>query len=112
MSCNTEEVLHVGDFGTQFILTIKKLVDGAPTVVDVSGATTKKILFRDSEGTITEHTASFLTDGTDGKITYTTVTGDISISGSLEYRGFVVLSATQSYQSSTCKIKVYKKWVV
>ena len=112
MSCNNEEVLHVGDYGTEFVLTIKKRVSGVDSVVDISAATTKKILFRNSAGTIFERTASFKTDGTDGKITYTTASGDVTVSGTLKYRGAVILSPTQNYQSSTCEIEVYEKWAV
>lgn len=112
MSCNNNEVLHVDDYGTEFVLTIKKRVSGVDSVVDISAATSKKIIFRDAAGTIFERTASFKTDGTDGKISYTTISGDIAVSGTLKYRGVVVLSPTQSYQSSSCEIEVYEKWTV
>ena len=112
MSCKNEEVLHVGDYGTEFVLIIKKRVSGVDSVVNISGATTKKIMFRDAAGTVFERTASFKTDGTDGKISYTTVSGDITVSGTLKYRGAVILSPTQNYQSSPCEIEVYENWVV
>jgi hypothetical protein len=115
MSCNNEEVLHVGDYGTEFVLTIKKRVSGVDSIVDISSASaagSKKIMFKDADGTVFERTASFKTDGTDGKIAYTTVSGDIAVSGPLKYRGTVVLSPTQNYQSSTCEIEVYEKWTV
>jgi hypothetical protein len=115
MSCNDNEILHVGDYGTQFILTIKKLVDGVATVVDISGVDENEdifILFRDSEGTVTKHNASFYTDGEDGKISYITEDGDISVAGTMKYRAEVALSPTQNYQSSTCEIEVYEEWEV
>lgn len=115
MSCNDDEILHVGDYGTQFILTIKKLVDGVPTIVDISGvdeSTDLFIYFRDSEGTVTKHNAEFYTDGEDGKISYTTEEGDISVAGTMKFRAEVELSPTQKYQSSTCEIEVYEEWEV
>jgi hypothetical protein len=115
MSCNNNEILHVGDYGTQFILTIKKLVDGVPTIVDISAVnelTDLFIYFRDSEGTITKHNAEFYTNGTDGRISYITDYGDIVTPGLLEYRAEVILSPTQKYQSSTCEIEVYYEWEV
>lgn len=115
MSCNENEILHVGDYGTQFIITIKKLVDGVPTVVDISAVdelTDLFIYFQDSEGTIAKYNAEFYTDGTDGKISYVTLVGNISVAGLMKYRAEVILSPTQKYQSSTCEIEVYYKWVV
>lgn len=113
MSCNDNEILHVGDYGTEFILTIKKLVDGVPTIVDISDVDENEdifIYFRDSDGVVTKHNAVFYTDGEDGKISYTTEDGDIAIPGKLKYRAEVQLTPTQKYQSSTCEIEVYYQW--
>ena len=60
--------IHVGDIGTVFTLTIK---DGS-SVIDLSGATTKQIILRKPDRvTSSTKTASFVTDGSDGKIKYT-----------------------------------------
>lgn len=79
---------HVDDIGTVFQVYLR---DGE-TAIDVSGATTKQIKFEDAEGTVTTQTAAFLTDGTDGVITYTTVADDLSVAGKWKIQGFVVLA--------------------
>lgn len=80
--------IHVDDIGTVFQAYLR---DGE-TARNVSTATTKTIKFEDAEGTVTEKTAAFLTDGTDGVITYTTVAGDLSVAGEWKWQGFVVLT--------------------
>jgi len=64
--------IHVGDIGTILRVTI---TDTA--AVDVSGATTKTIFLLKPSGTKLSKAAIFTTDGTDGKIQYTTVSGDL-----------------------------------
>ena len=70
--------VHVGDYGTVFIITIK---DETGAVVDISSATTKTIFFTKPNGQTLTKTAVFTTSGLDGKIQYTTVAGDIDIEG-------------------------------
>jgi hypothetical protein len=73
----TEEI-HIGDVGTKFLITVKN--DGV--VVDISSATVKEIYFEKPDGTTLTKTASFETDGTDGKIYWTTsAAGDLDIEG-------------------------------
>ena len=58
--------IHVDDLGTKFIVTVK---DG-DSVINVSGATTKNIIFKKPSGTKVTAAASFETDGSDGVISY------------------------------------------
>ena len=81
--------VHKNDIGTLFLVTI---YDGA-AVVDISGATTKQILFRKPTATILTKTASFTTDGTDGQIDYTTISGDLDTTGTWEIQAKVITSA-------------------
>lgn len=63
--------IHAGDSGIVFRYTI---VDQDGDAVDLSGATTKQIRFTSPTGIREDITASFTTDGTDGKVegrTYT-----------------------------------------
>lgn len=69
--------LRVGDIGTVIELTVK---DGG-SAVNISAATTKQIKFRKPNGTTVTKTAVFTTDGTDGKIKYTTVADDLDTAG-------------------------------
>jgi len=71
-------IIHKGDFATVFTATMKT---SAGVVIDISGATTKQILFRKPDATILTKTATFTTDGTDGKLTYTTISTDVDSVG-------------------------------
>lgn len=69
--------IHENDYGWIGKLTLEQ--DG--TVVDISGYTTRKFLLRAPGGTVKEKTAVFDTNGTDGVLKYTFVTGDIDEAG-------------------------------
>jgi len=70
--------IHKTDFATVFTLTLK---NAAGTVVDISAATTKNFLFRKPDASVLTKTATFVTDGTDGQLTYTTLSTDIDAIG-------------------------------
>jgi len=81
--------VHNGDIGTIFRLTI---TDTAGTAIDVSTASVKYINFQDPSGVRMQKTAAFYTDGTDGKIQYTSVSGDIDSVGTWQIQGYVETS--------------------
>jgi len=56
-------------------------------VDDISTATGWAIILVKPDGTEVEKVAAFLTDGTDGIIAYTTISGDIDQLGLWSYRG-------------------------
>lgn len=95
--------VHLGDIGTSFRLTIK---DQDEAVVDISGATTKKITFEKPSGDSVEKNATFVTDGTDGKMEYVTVSGDLDETGWWRYQGYVVLGAGE-WHTDIFKEKIY-----
>ena len=78
--------VHVNDWGTKFVITIK---DEAGAVVDVSSASTRKIYFTKPNGELLTNDAGFMTDGTDGKIQYTTIEGDVDIPGTWKVQGMI-----------------------
>ena len=78
--------IHQNDLTTFEI----EVYDG-DTLVDISGATTKQIKFYDPTGTTTTKTASFTTDGTDGKMDYTCVADDLDVVGTWQYQGYLVM---------------------
>lgn len=63
----TDGLIHVGDCPT--FRDVIKDQDGV--VVDVSGASTKDMIFRLPDGTASVENTSFTGDGTDGKIEWT-----------------------------------------
>ena len=94
--------VHIGDIGTIFELTV---MDGA-SVVDVSTATTKEIVFRKPDGSTATKTAAFTTNGSDGKIRYTTVALDLSVAGDWAVQAHVVLP-TGEWRSDLSTFRVY-----
>ena len=99
--------VHNGDVGTIFRLTITD-IDGA--AIDVSTAVVKYIYFQDPAGTIMQKTATFYTDGTDGKIQYTTVNGDIDEAGTWMIQGYVETSLGKFWTEKD-SFKVYSTLV-
>ena len=97
------DTLQVGDIGTIIRLTIE---DGG-TAVDVSSATTQQIILQSpTQGdAAVVKTSSFLTDGQDGIIQYTTVADDLDTAGRWTVQGKVVLSSgTWSTSLTTVKV--------
>lgn len=77
--------IHVNDIGTALDLTITE--SGA--AVDVSGVGAAQIKLRSPEGRVLTKTATFVTDGTDGKVRYTTQSGDLSAPGTWRWQGYL-----------------------
>lgn len=69
--------VHVGDVGTIFEVEI---LDGA-TPVPLTGATITDIIIKKPDGTSVTWTAVVYGDPLQGKIRYTTITGDIDQAG-------------------------------
>jgi hypothetical protein len=86
--------IHKADIGTIFRLTI---VDTSAVAIDVSTATVKYIYFRKPDGTLVKQTAAFYTDGSDGIIQYTSVSGDIDKIGDWQVQGYVETSDGKFY---------------
>lgn len=94
--------IHLNDIGTNFEITI--LNDGV--VVDISSATTKEIKFKKSNGSTFTQSVSFVTDGTDGKIKYLSVDGDLDLIGIWQIQARVVLSSG-TWSSETEEFEVF-----
>ena len=95
--------IHVGDIGTVFEVTI---MDGA-VAVDISTATTKALLLQKPSGAVVSKAASFKTNGIDGVLKYTTVAGDLDVSGTWSMQVLVVLP-TGTWHSDTQTFVVYR----
>lgn len=79
-----------GDVGTQIIFTVREWPIGTeptpntlPPVVNMSTASSIRLILIPPAGVLTQNASSqtvvatLYTDGTDGRITYTTVSGDV-----------------------------------
>ncbi len=95
--------IHKGDIGTQFTVTVQ---DGT-TVVDISTASTKQLIFKKPGGTILTKSTSFVTDGTDGKMQYVSVDGDLSDDGVWKMQGKVVIGGN-TFSTDITSFKVYR----
>lgn len=115
MACTTDQKAALYDDGTKFVLEIVdcQLVGGVPTesVVDISTATGMWVIFRRPDYTYLKVSASLYTDGTDGKIVYTTTgdpnnqTGDLDQLGDWEVQGRVTLpGGTWSSDTGTFEV--------
>ena len=93
--------IHVGDVGTQLIMTVKD--DGV--VVDISSASSLSVIIKKPDGVNYTKAGTFLNDGTDGKMYYTSVSGDFNAAGNYKIQGIVTLSGGTFYTSiSTFKV--------
>ena len=78
---------HVGDYGTQFNMTVYKH-DGS--ILDISTASQRQIIFIDPSGSRTITTGCLVTDGTDGKMYTTSASGLLVTAGDWHLQGYVV----------------------
>lgn len=94
--------IHVGDIGTVLVVTI--LEDGS--AVDISSASSLQIILRKPDGVSYTKTATIYTDGTDGKLSYTVLDGDLDAAGLWKIQAVVVIPSG-TYSSSVGSFKVH-----
>ena len=94
--------IHEGDIGTKLLVTVTD--DGS--IVDISSASTLDIFIKKPDGTILSRSGTLETDGTDGKMYYITVLGDLDVAGKYKLQGRVVI-ASGSFYTSTATFTVH-----
>jgi hypothetical protein len=99
----TSPEVHVADEGVQFIITV---YDQDSEIVDLSSATSLLMNFKNPSKETFSETATLYTDGTDGKMTYTFLEGDIDEIGMWSYQGVVEFS-DGLYHTNIEKFRVY-----
>jgi len=95
--------IHVGDIGTNFIVTIYK-EDSA--IFNLSGATSLTIRFFSSARVSKDRVASLYTNGTDGKVVYSLADGDIDVSGGWTYQVIIEI-AGNNWNTNIVPFTVY-----
>lgn len=90
--------IHVGDVGTRFTVTV---TDDGGVPVDVSTATTKELKLRPPSGSTLQRAAAFVTDGSNGRLYYDTVAGDLSAPGEWELQAHVILPSGEWHSDIT-----------
>lgn len=83
-----------GDYGQSIELTFVDVDTG--NAANISSYTTaKQMIFTSPSGTASTKTAAFKTDGSDGIITYTLISGDINSAGNWTVRGVVTTGSAK-----------------
>lgn len=86
-----DDFVRVGNVGTVLFCDVTKIVNGTEEALDVSGTTEVQIEVQKPNGERLEpFTASFVTDGTDGKIFYIDTTGIFDVAGRWKVRGIAI----------------------
>lgn len=96
--------IHKNDANTAFRYTVK---DENGNVVSLVGAVTKQIIFQKPDGVKLTKTASFVTNGSDGKIEYATSSGELDVAGMWRSQCFVDLGASGSFYTDITRFKVH-----
>jgi hypothetical protein len=100
--------IHKGDVGTVLELTV---VDEAGDVIPIDAALTKQIKLRKPPASgnppiILTKAATFVTDGLDGKMQYTTIAGDMGFDGPWDIQGFISFGATDLFHTESKRFTV------
>ncbi len=92
-------VIQKDNIGTIFVFTVR---DQASAIVNLTTATTLEAHFRKPTDRSTfTRTAVLTTDGSDGKMQYVTVAGDLDVVGDQwERQGFVVLPGVGEFKTN------------
>ena len=94
--------IQSGDIGTEFLVTIQD----SGSALDISSYTTREMLFREPGGTLVTKTATFKTDGTDGKITYTSESStDFDSVGTWKIQGHIS-KASSTFRTEQSEFQV------
>lgn len=94
--------IHVNDLDTQILIT---LYDNG-VLLNFSGATTKKIIFRKPNCTSVIVNGDFYTDGTDGILSYITPDNFWDLQGNWEIQARITFT-TGRYSSDTAIFEVF-----
>jgi hypothetical protein len=91
------------DVKTAMTVTV---TDSAGAAINISTATKKTVTFLKRNGTTTVGTASFVTDGSDGKLTYSLVAGDANLAGAYKRQWHVELASGGKWTSDEIEFEV------
>lgn len=105
MATRIVEQFHVNDT-PKLILTMKDPNVIPQTAHDISAMTTKTLKVMKPDGTQASFTASFTTDGTDGKIEYQFAKTELDQAGWWDVYGFVS-NATLNFRSNSIRFEVF-----
>ena len=93
----------VGDFGLAINLTV---ADAKGIFIDISAASDTDYEIEDPNRNISTVAASFVTDGSDGKLTYVLADGDLNESGRWKVRVKITETPTKCYRTEKLEFPV------
>lgn len=85
--------LHVDNIGTRFLVTIKDNGE----IVDIGGASSILMVFKKPDDSIVYRSGTIFTNGSDGKVFYDTISGDLDEAGLYKLQARVVLPSGTYY---------------
>lgn len=94
--------IHVGDVGT----VLERTVTDNGVVVNISSATVRQFKLRKPSGAVLTKTAMFSSDGSDGKLRYTTIADDIDQAGQWSLQVYLEMP-TGKWNSDVAVFDVY-----
>ncbi len=100
----TEARFTIGDTGLALEVLIN---DQGGSVVDISGATAKRIRLRGPDKVTRDLAGTFFTDGTDGKLRYVTLVTTLNLAGPWEIWAHIT-TASQAWATSKKEFIVNK----
>ena len=81
--------IHQNDIGTAFTITV---MDDT-TIVPIQSATTRQFKFKKPSGiVVTKNNVPFVTDGSDGRLRYTTIADDLDEAGKWYIQVYLVIT--------------------
>jgi hypothetical protein len=95
--------IHYGDIGVNFNITVMN----GTAVLNVSNANSISVIFQKPDGSDLIKTATLVTNGTDGNIRYTSVSGDLDQIGTWQIQAKVNFGASV-FSTDIQKFKVYR----
>lgn len=103
---------QLNDIGTRlrclFVEPDNSDADGEATLpFDISNAATKVITLEKPDGSLISRAGTFETDGTDGVLLYSTVSGDINQDGHWYAQGVVTFSNGDTFHSDRVRFRVW-----
>lgn len=95
--------VHVGDIGTVLEVTAR---DQDNAVISLAGATVLTMILVKPDGGRVSKTAVLTSDGTDGKLRYTTVAGDLDQRGVWRLAAVVTIGASTKFTTDAHELYV------
>ena len=93
------EQIQKDDVGTVVTVLINQA--GTNTAEDVSDATTIKVKIKLKDGTVVSHDGSWVSDGTDGKIKFTSVAASFAVAGDATLQVYLENAASTKKHHTT-----------